>query len=214
MKSIFLSVSLAIILCAGVSQAQDLKFGPVAGVNFSNYSGEKIKDANLKMGFQLGVAGEFKMNSFGVESGIYYTSKNTNTIVEQFEVLGISGSTEISNTTSYIEIPVLAKLYGPLGLNVFAGPQASFLINNKGTNEGAGVIGGLLPGTEEVSGTDGYNTYDISVVVGLGIDLPMGLLARASYEKGFRPVYNEDAISIYPQDATISTIKISLGLMF
>lgn len=212
MKSIFLSLSFALILCAGVSQAQSLKFGPVAGVNFSNYSGEKVKDANLKMGFQVGVAGEFKLSAFGVESGIYYTSKNTNTIVEHFDFLGVSTSTEISNTSSFIEIPVLAKLYGPMGLNVFAGPQASFFLNNKGTNKLS--TGGVLISTNEVSGTDGYNTYDISLVVGLGIDLPMGLLARASYEKGFRSIYTEDANIVYPQDATISTIKISLGLMF
>ncbi|NLF43123.1 MAG: PorT family protein, partial [Bacteroidales bacterium] len=66
---------------------------------------------------------------------------------------------------------------------------------------------------DENSSTDGFNTFDASLVVGLGLDLPMGLTARASYDWGFMPVLNtsEDG-----DDSKIhnATIKISLGLMF
>lgn len=211
MKSIFLSVSFALILCAGVSQAQSLKFGPVAGVNFSKYSGEDVDNANLKTGFQLGLAGEFKLSAFGVESGIYYTSKGSQTTEEgELPLIGTPYSSKVSNTTSYIEIPVLAKIHGPLGLNIFAGPQASFLLANKTYTE---YTLGNTTTEDENSSTDGFNTFDASLVVGLGLDLPMGLTARASYDWGFMPVYNtsEDNDDLKVHNATI---KISLGLMF
>jgi len=211
MKSIFLSVSLAIILCAGVSQAQSLKFGPVAGLNFSKYSGEDVEDASLKTGFQVGLAGEFKLSAFGVESGIYYTSKGSKSIDEgEIPLIGTPYSSTVSNTTSYIEIPVLAKIHGPLGLNIFAGPQASFLLANKTYTK---YTLGNTTTEDEKSSTDGFNTFDASLVVGLGIDLPMGLTARASYDWGFMPVYNssEEGDDLKVHNATI---KISLGLMF
>lgn len=208
-SKLILIIFLTIPMLAG---AQSLKFGPMGGLNFSTYRGDNTDNAVLKTGFHIGVAAEFKLDKIGVESGIYYTSKGGKYSESgTLPVLGTPWSNETTISTTFLEIPVLAKIYGPLGLNIFAGPQLSVVLDNK--SEVVTTLG-TTTNTQNFTGTEGLNTTDLSLVAGLGIDLPGGLCARASYDLGFLPAFKSDNSNQEDPKTYMTTIKISVGFKF
>src|SRR5699024_12002547 len=69
----------------------------------------------------------------------------------------------------YVNVPIVVKYYLIQGLNVQAGPQFGFLVN------------------DDVSAGEAKD-MDISGVAGLGYDLPFGIRVDARYNFGFTDV--------------------------
>ncbi len=141
---------------------QDLDFGVKAGANFANIS--DASGLSNKTGFQAGLfAGVKFTDNLGVQADLLYSQQGAKFDAGDFDL-------------SYINVPVVMKVYLVQGLNLQAGPQFGFIVNDN------------LP--EVIGGDEDYNAEktDVSGVVGAGYDFPFGVRLDARYNFGFSDV--------------------------
>ncbi len=165
MRKLFLIV---FALFAGtVTYSQGLDLGIKAGANFSSISGyENLSD---KSGFHIGVFAGIKFSEkIGVQGDILYSQQGADFEFGEFDL-------------NYINVPVVLKYYLFKGLNVQAGPQFGFVVDDDVyvPNNGGGFS------KEKVEQSD------VSGVIGAGYDLPLGLRIDARYNFGFKDVLED-----------------------
>jgi hypothetical protein len=197
MKKILLSLAILAFL-SFESNAQGVSRDDVAaglgvrgGLNFYNFGGADAggNDFTNRIGYHAGIfTNLFLGERIAIEPGAYYSIKGTQ-------------NQDIANTRAvlnYVEVPLLIRFYLLDGLNVFAGPQASFLINSRFEGD---VLGGTVGlNTESVASTD------LGVVAGIGYNLVRGISLQASYEHGTSRVFRNSDADIYNRG-----FKLSLG---
>ncbi len=161
------------VLClsASLMATAGLRFGPVAGVNLANISGDGDSSYAMKTSFHFGGVVELGItDNFMIAPGIIYSIKGTQDKDDSENKLNLS----------YLEIPVNAKYKLESGLNFFAGPY----------------LGLLMSATSEPSGTDVKDfleSSDIGFNVGLGFDLESGLGFSAQYGMGLTSISKDVA---------------------
>jgi hypothetical protein len=187
MNLMVLKVKLSIILLLLLGQTMlaqtEFNWGAVGGVNAAKIlTSSKTKPIN---GFHAGLITEFKFpKNFGIETDVLFSSKGT-----RIEVTNIAQQKERwEYKLSYIDVPVLAKLYFLKVFNLQVGPQASYLMSAdyNGTNV-----------------KDQLNTFDFGVVGGVGLDV---WVLHTSLR------YNYGLTDIDSKDGKNSVLQISLGL--
>ena len=146
------------------SQAK-VEVGLKAGANFSNFS----TDANSyslesSTGLAVGTFVLFKVANIGIQPEVLYSLQGA-TIED--------ATNSIEQEMHYITVPVMAKVYLPLGLNIQAGPQYGLLLSAKADEEDV---------KEE------FKNSDISLGFGLGWDLPFGLKVSGRYYLGLNDI--------------------------
>jgi hypothetical protein len=134
-KLTLLLASTVFIINIGTAQESrtDLRekalFGLKAGTNYSNVYDSQTESfhADPKFGLAAGAFFAIPIGKFlGVQPELLYSQKG-------FQATGISrGSTyQFTRTTSYIDVPVLFSLKPVKFLTIHAGPQYSYLLNQK-----------------------------------------------------------------------------------
>lgn len=169
-------------------------FGIRGGVNFFNFGGEDASsnDYTNRAGFHAGVYTNLFLGSrIALEPGAYFSVKGTQND-------GVGDPRAILN---YIDVPLLLRLYVTDGLNIFGGPQASFLMSSK--------FEGDFFGSTFSYDTDAITKTDLGFVVGLGYNLPKGVNIQGSYDFGTSPVFKDSDAAIYNRG-----FKVSLGYSF
>lgn len=165
--------------------AQLLQIGLKGGVNFSNYSGGDIEgvDFNNVTNFHFGVVTELKLlENFALQPELLYSTQGS-------ELKNLDD--QIKNELGYLSLPVLIKFYLTSDqLSLEAGPQFSFLVNERG----------------DVDLYDS-NSFDFGVAAGLSYKITKGLFLSGRYVAGLTDV-KKDA------DVKNSLIQFSLGYMF
>lgn len=159
MKKLFLSL---IFLFLGVlnSNAQLLKFGVKAGLNYATLDGSDAKNLDVKefTSFHFGAVLEFKLlGNLALQPELLYSSQGAK----------INNQALNDIKYDYFTVPVLAKIYiisNKLSLDV--GPQFSFLINDS------------VPETFET------NSFDFAAVGGLGINISEHFFIQGRYVIG------------------------------
>ncbi len=147
-------------------------------------------------------------NQVTIEPGLYYTQKG----YEMKGELGIKGAEFIGAnararlTSHYIDLPVLVKAaFG--GLQVFAGPQVSYLASAD-LRTTAGLLGfNLLNKT--MSATEQFNRWDAAVTGGVGYQFENGLNINASYDHGLSRVDAGKSMNAYNR-----SVKVGIGYSF
>jgi hypothetical protein len=198
-KQILLFVSLAI---SAISFAQTpASFGVRAGIISSSMKGDAVNSLqNLldytngaittsgHMGFFGGVNASIPVSDLvSFEPGLYYSQKGYQMKGElNLKGLEFLGANAKANLTShYIDLPVLLKLNFN-GLQVFAGPQVSYLAKAD-LRTTAGALGfNLLDKTMDA--TDQFNRWDAAVTGGIGFQFANGFNISASYDYGLSKV--------------------------
>jgi hypothetical protein len=156
MKKITVLVVAILISASGFSQSIDL--GIKAGANFASISDVEGGDAKSITGFQAGVFVGLKLgDKIGLQADVLYSQQGSKISDRQFDF-------------TYVNIPVVLKYYIFQGLNIQAGAQFGFLLDDN--------IKEFYDGVTEAK------TSDISGIVGLGYDLPFGLRIDARYNLG------------------------------
>jgi hypothetical protein len=199
-KSFVLIVLISGVVNLGTLNSQNLSYGVKAGVDLSNWGGEDIEDAELDIntGFHAGVFAETALRSgLGFESGLYVATKGFRS-KEVFEGMDM----KLTSTSYYLDLPVYAKYNMPGGFNIFAGPQFSYLLDNKLTWEIDGE-------KEDEWGTEGANRFDIGAVAGLGYRFGDTFSVNANYDFGLAKLGKDDDSKIYNR-----VVKISLAYRF
>lgn len=187
MKKI-LFVAAITILGTFSSQAQLLRLGAKAGLNYANLTGSEItvNAQNYKSeaitAYHIGLLAEVKLTEkFAIQPELLYSTQGAS-----YENLG----SEIKNKLGYLSIPVMAKIYLNKTFSLELGPQASFLLSE----------------TENVNLEDS-NTFDFSVAGGLGVKITKSIFIQGRYGLGLTEVSTN-------AKAKNSVVQVSAGFMF
>ncbi|GGF03145.1 porin family protein [Hymenobacter cavernae] len=181
------------------SVARPVKFGVRAGLNVADWSGEAaqtlLSTSNLtnaalakdtKTGFHAGLYATIPLGKhFALEPGVLYSQKGITTMgtvpVQQGEALALRQGTATARM-NYIDVPVLLKAYVVKGLYLYAGPQASYLMNGNvhvtsGGTDGSGY-------QQDINVKDQFRALDLGAAGGLGYQFDNGLGFSAGYDYG------------------------------
>jgi hypothetical protein len=189
------------ILFAGqqaYSQAQ-LAIGIKAGPNFSTIDTKSSAGENYKnrAGFHGGAFVLIKAAKIGIQPEIIFSQQGSKVEID---------SKDFESNFSYVNIPIILKLYTVAGINIQAGPQFGFI-----TNAETPVQDQLNPGSYKVEDVkDKMKSSDFTVALGLGWDLPFGLTIDARYNLGLSKIYDK-APSQQTEDAKNQVFQLSLG---
>lgn len=212
-KMFFAAIAVVGFSAVGMAQ-QQVKFGPKAGVNFANLSGDD--SAEILTGFHVGAVAEIKFNDkFSIQPEVVYSTQGA----------GRSGSTTIMGVTSsfdgkqkldYINIPIMAKYYIVDGFSVEAGPQVGFLM--KAQSDLDVTAAGITTNLKNDDNKDIFKGVDFGINFGLAYDLPMGAFINARYNLGLsKIVENKDKFSpsdYIGLDSKNAVIQVGVGYKF
>jgi len=187
MKKLFFIAAITVMSVSAI-QAQEVRLGAKAGVNFSTFSGDNLGDIESRTGFHIGGLVEIPITErFSVQPEILYSAQGAKYTDEGSE-LGVNYSYEVEQKLDYIQVPIMAKFYVVDGLALEAGPQISFLASSKGEVEG--TIGDINVSNEE--DLDDIAGIDFGVGVGASYRLPMGVFFGARYNFGLSNINDAD----------------------
>ncbi len=200
MKKIVLSLLAVAAMGFSANAQQVVKFGPKAGVNFANLSGDDIEDSKMKTSFHVGAFAEiFFTDKFAIQPEVLFSAQGA----EKKEGDG-------KWNLDYINIPIMAKYYVIDGLAVEAGPYVGFNMNSELESEGM---------TMDVK--DGTKSVDFGLGLGANYNLDNGFFIGARYNLGLSEIGKSSeqtvggiTIETEGSDAKNSVIQISVGYKF
>lgn len=142
------------------------------------------------------------------QPGLYYSQKGQvmrgDINFKGVEFLNANATARL--TTNYIDIPLVAKANFD-GLQFFAGPQVSYLMNAD-LKMSAGLFGlNLLNKTIDAS--DQLNRWDMSLTGGMGYRFNNGVNITGAYDHGLSKLDKGTNLNVYNR-----TIKVGLGIEF
>lgn len=199
MKKMFLSaaaVTALFIAGTSVASAQELTWGPKAGMNVSTMS---HLDANAKVGFTAGVFGELRTNNwFAVSAEVLYSRQGVTDKVEN-PILEMTVKERV--ISHYLNVPVMANFYVTEHLALKTGVQVGFCLGARGVEKADGM-------TNKYSVGSIYHTADVAIPVGISYDLgPVVLDAR--YNFGVSHALKEGALG-----SRNNVFQLTAGLRF
>ncbi len=183
------------------SQVQ-LAVGIKGGPNFAkiNTDASPMENYESRTGFHGGAFVLIKATKIGVQPEVIFSQQGSKVQIN---------SQDLESSFSYVNIPIIIKLYTVAGINIQAGPQFGFVNSAE-----APILADLdNDGIEEWTVQDVKNrakNSDITVALGLGWDLPFGLTIDARYNLGLSKIYDQ-APSQQTEDAKNQVIQVSVG---
>jgi hypothetical protein len=169
MKKILLLAVFTVLGFANVN-AQEIKFGAKAGLNFSTVNGSNTNNIDYVTSYHVGVVSEIPISDkFSFQPEIMYSRQ------------GYSFNNDIV-AMNYLNIPLMGKYYVTKGLSLEAGPQIGFLLSAK--NEGVKV-------------TNSFTTFDFGANFGVGYKLENGLNFGARYNLGITKVDTDNRNGVF-----------------
>jgi hypothetical protein len=199
MKKIIVTLLFAGASLYSVAQAE-FSIGLKAGPNFANLNTDESAGDNYKArtGFHVGAFALIKGEKVGFQPEVVFSQQGS-----KFKV----GGNDIKSNFSYVNIPLIVKLYTIAGINLQVGPQIGFLTSAKDKS----TISGISTTTDV---KDEFKTTDFSLALGVGWDLPFGLSIDGRYNWGLTD--NNDGYGSGASDASIKNQvwQFSLGYKF
>ncbi|WP_425547606.1 porin family protein [Aquimarina gracilis] len=198
-----ITVALVFTFCVTLAQAQQdtdnkVQFGARAGVNFSTITGDDFEDPNSRTSFYAGLVAEsFISEKFALQGEIFYSGQGFD--IEETTFAGVTVSPAVEFQVDYIQVPLLAKIYLIEGLNIHAGPQFGFKINEEVDTDPTGDGGDF--------DTDRIKDFDFQLAAGAEFKLTSGFFIQARYNYGFSEVVEDS-------DAHNATFSAGIGFMF
>lgn len=204
------------------SFAQKVTYGVNAGItsfnigggatnslqNFLSFTGDIVSTKPLT-GFYVGGYTNIPVsNNISFEPAVNYSTKGMQVkgiyTVKDFEIINAAATGGLH--LSYIDVPLLLKAQFN-GLQLFAGPQISYLTNAnlKTTASVAGFQ--LLNSNSNI--TSQFNRLDAGFSAGAGYQFANGLRLSAAYDRGFTKIDANKQVSSYNHG-----FKIGLGFSF
>lgn len=188
MRKIVTSLVVALLTAAAAhAQTPGIQFGVKAGLSMAVLDGTLNKGSDYKAGLHLGGFVRWRPTQrFALQPELVYAQQGSE---NSFSSGGVPFESETKLT--YLNVPIMAKVY--LGKIFFlqAGPQFGVLLAAREIGQTSYSTGGSM-------GPAGYTTADVDVkkdykgdvafCAGLGVDLPMGLGIAARLNYGFTDI--------------------------
>lgn len=178
MKKITPFLLSALILAGSISTTfAQVSIGIKAGPNFSSINTEASADENYKSrtGFHGGGFVLFKFSKIGIQPEVLFSQQGSTVRINQ---------EDFKSNFSYINVPIIVKLYTVAGINLQVGPQFGFLTTARSNYDP--TTGQTFSSTEDVS--EAYNKSDMTLALGVGWDLPFGLSVDGRYNWGLSDI--------------------------
>jgi hypothetical protein len=176
--------------------------------NLLDYTGGKVSTSNRSGFFAGGNVHIPVTRSFAIEPGIYYAQKGYEMKgsigLKSIEFVGADARAQL--TSHYIDVPVLAKATIG-GLQIFAGPQISYL-SQADLRTTAGIMGFNLL-NKKMDATEQFNRWDVGVTGGVGYQFNNGVNLSATYDHGLSRADANKNFEAYNQ-----SFKIGFGYRF
>ena len=189
MKKLMLLAAVAVFGLSNVN-AQEVKFGVKAGVNFASLTGDDADGLDGKTGFHVGGVAVIGISEkFAVQPELVYSSQGAKDTEE---------GVDVDYNLDYINLPVLAKFTVAEGFSIEAGPQVGFLMSAKVKAEG-----------ESFDIKDDLKGIDFGGAIGLGYKMDSGLNFAARYNLGLGNIADFDG-----GDLKNNVIQLSVGYNF
>lgn len=213
---------LSLMLMMNFLHAQ-VSYGLRSGVNFSKWEGDDLQviedlldktDGYLvtkgTKGFHVGGYVHIPISEvFSFEPGLQYSKKGYS-IKGDFQIpvlkyLGINARAQVQS--HYIDIPLVLKANVVKGLQVYAGPQVSYLVRSS-LNAKLGILG-ISIFNKGFGITQRFNKIDMGLTGGIGYEFDNGLNIQAGYDYGLSKLDKNDNYAAYNR-----VVKISMGFTF
>lgn len=219
-KHILLSVCIAVSSLAFAQTKPS--FGVRAGLSSAGMRGDAVNSLKSTLDFTNGkistndhlgfFAGGYAnipvSNILSLEPGLYYSQKGYE-LKGTFSLKGLNflGANAKANLNQqYIDIPVLLKANFN-GLQVFAGPQVSYLLQSD-LKTTAGALGiNLL--NKHIDASSQFNRWDAGVTGGIGYQFTNGFNVMAAYDYGLSRVDANRTLNSYNR-----SFKVGVGFIF
>lgn len=182
-KVLIVCLMLAGIASSHTALAQvQFSLGIKGGVNFANLDVTSSVGDNYKnrTGFHGGAFALFKVTAFAVQPELIFSQQGSKVSFS---------SQDINANFSYLNVPIMAKFYLPLGLNLQLGPQFGFLTTAESDYN---PLTGTMQSTDL---KEYYKNSDVSIGMGIGWDLPLKLSIDARYNLGITEIEDNASLS-------------------
>lgn len=198
-------------------------YGIRSGVNYASWRGEDIQiiedlvdktDGYIvtkgRTGMHIGGYVNIPLSeTFAFEPGLAYSKKGYS-LKGDFQIpvlkyLGVNARAQVQS--HYIDIPLVIKANVYKGLQVYAGPQVSYLVRST-LNAKLGVLG-ITIFNRGVGITERFNKVDMGLTGGVGYQFENGLNVQAGYDYGLSKLDKNDNYSAYNR-----VVKVSVGFSF
>ena len=220
-RNIFFTV-IGTTMMMNVIHAQ-VSYGIRNGVNFARWEGDDlqvIEDLVDKTkgyvvtkgtrGLHIGGYVHIPISEvFSFEPGLQYSKKGYSLKGDfQIPVLKYFGINLRAQVQShYIDIPLTLKANVYKGLQVYAGPQVSYLVRSS-LNAKLGVLG-ITIFNRGFGITERFNKMDMSLTGGIGYEFENGFNIQAGYDHGLSKLDKNDNYEAYNR-----VVKVSFGYTF
>ena len=186
MKKLFLVTVIAVLGLSNIN-AQDIKFGVKAGLNFASITGDNAKDLDPITSFNFGVMSEIKLSDkFSLQPELIYSGQGADTNV----------ASEGRINLNYLNLPLIGKYYVTERFSLEAGPQIGYLLSTKG---------GTLDYKELLK------PIDYGLNFGVGYKLDNGLNFTARYNLGLSDINDVDG---FTDKNSNGVFQLSVGFFF
>ena len=200
-----------------------LRYGINAGINHSTWKGDAVGSienlVELSNGYitqqaRNGIyAGGFLEMPLGgkitLQPGVYYSQKGYvlkgSLTGDKFDFLGVNAKAELQS--HYIDVPLVLKAEIAKGLQVYAGPQLSYLVKNN-LRMDAGLLGFSLVKTN-MDVSEHFNRADLGITGGASYTFDNGFSVNAGYDHGLSRLDKNSNFKSYNR-----TIKVGVGFRF
>ncbi|WP_372754564.1 porin family protein [Mariniflexile sp.] len=207
MKTLLLS---ALITVFGLMNfnAQEVKFGAKAGLNFASIGGDDVGDQDGRTAFHVGGIAEIVFSDkFSFQPELLYSSQGSKETYEDSFEKG-----EYVLKLEYINIPLMAKFYVAEGFSIEAGPQIGLLLSSKYEYEYFDKEDSFYNESGEEDAKDYTSGIDFGINAGVGYKLASGLNFGARYNLGLSNIWDFEDSDDFKQHNNV--IQIYIGFMF
>ena len=223
MKSLS-AILIALTILSTHSYAQSaVQYGLRGGVTVANLQGDAVNNLNKlfdlskgfiqtssRTGFYAGGYVNLPLGDIiSIEPGLYYAQKGYimkgDLSIKSIDFLSANAKAELQS--SYIDAPFIIRANLAKGLQVFAGPQVSYLVRNN-LQLNAGALG-LSLFKKNMDVTDNFKKWDAGLTGGIAYQFNTGFNLQASYYYGLSKV---DANSNFKSYNNV--IKVGIGFTF
>lgn len=168
--------------------AQQIKLGVKAGVNFATITGD-TEGVDSRTSFHAGAVAEFSLvEKLFLQPELLYSSQGAK-----------SGSPTDELKLDYLNIPVLAKYFVAEGFSIEVGPQIGFILSAKEEYDGT---------SEDVK--DSLKSTDFGLNFGIAYEMKTGLNFDARYYLGLSNISDVGGSGNFKN----GVFQISIGYFF
>ncbi|KAA9331608.1 PorT family protein [Hymenobacter busanensis] len=212
----------AAALCAAFAatssaQAQGIRFGVKAGVNYSNLAGDLTDEDRYesKIGPHAGVLANFDVTGdgfFSIQPEVLYSQKGFQYNDTEFTIGNTKYKYSGKVNYNYIDVPIMLKINAD-GPFFEIGPQVGYLLSVS-DNVKSTVNGQTTTNTSTYNNLDNVQRTELGYVAGVGYQASSGPMIGLRYNGGLSKYGKDNAPNNDFNNARNSAFQLYVGYLF